>query len=283
MSDSTAVSTAAQGSNGASRVALYTEAFAADPHGHYRAMRERYGVLAPVELAPGVPATLVLGYRLAVRILHDEDRFPADPSIWELGVPATCPVRPMMESRPNAIRSAGADHQRYRLPITAALNAVDLHRMHEIVEGRAGPLIDAFCIDGHCDVVSQYALPVTIDVLNSLLGCGPEISERAATGVARMLDSGADAADGTGDSGGGAARTDRDQTRLSRHRRHEFAHRASGRTVRRGGAAPAGVAICGREQSAAKSDCHRAVDDADRSPIRQRAGQRCALDPGRAR
>nr|WP_246598434.1 cytochrome P450 [Nocardia tengchongensis] len=103
----------------------------------------------------------------------------------------------MMESRPNAIRSAGADHQRYRLPITAALSGIDLHRIHEIVEDSAEPLIDAFSTVGHCDVVSQYAKPVTIDVLNSLLGCDPEISERAAIGAARMLDSGADAADGT--------------------------------------------------------------------------------------
>ncbi|MFE3799352.1 cytochrome P450 family protein, partial [Nocardia tengchongensis] len=117
--------------------------------------------------------------------------------MWELGVPAECPVRPMMESRPNAIRSAGADHQRYRLPITAALSGIDLHRIHEIVEDSAEPLIDAFSTVGHCDVVSQYAKPVTIDVLNSLLGCDPEISERAAIGAARMLDSGADAADGT--------------------------------------------------------------------------------------
>ncbi|WP_433667615.1 hypothetical protein ACQP06_28250 [Nocardia sp. CA-136227] len=123
-------------------------------------MRARYGALAPVDLAPGVPATLVLGYQLAVRILHDVNRFPADPSIWELGVPAECPVRPMMESRPNAIRSAGATHQRHRSPITAALSGVDLHRVHEIVERRAGPLIDGFCVDGRCDVVSQYARPI---------------------------------------------------------------------------------------------------------------------------
>ncbi|MGF6882180.1 hypothetical protein ABIA39_002779 [Nocardia sp. GAS34] len=50
------------------RVALYSSEFAADPHASYRRMRETYGSLVPVELSPGVPATLVIGYRAAVRI-----------------------------------------------------------------------------------------------------------------------------------------------------------------------------------------------------------------------
>ncbi|NUS92759.1 MAG: cytochrome P450, partial [Nocardia sp.] len=50
---------------------LYAPEFAADPHRAYREMRAGWGSLAPVELAPGVPATLVLGYSTAVRILND--------------------------------------------------------------------------------------------------------------------------------------------------------------------------------------------------------------------
>src|SRR6476469_9494086 len=60
------------------RVALYTPEFAADPHRAYRDMRERYGALVPVDLAPGVPATLVVGYYSALQILNDPDHFPAD-------------------------------------------------------------------------------------------------------------------------------------------------------------------------------------------------------------
>jgi hypothetical protein len=60
------------------RVSLYSAEFAADPHRAYQEMRSRYGSLVPVDLAPGVPATLVIGYRTAVRILHDPEHFPAD-------------------------------------------------------------------------------------------------------------------------------------------------------------------------------------------------------------
>lgn len=65
--------------NGESRVPIYTEQFAVDPHATYAQMRDQFGTLAPVWLAPGIPATLVIGYRTALEILHDPEHFPADP------------------------------------------------------------------------------------------------------------------------------------------------------------------------------------------------------------
>ncbi|MGW1740325.1 cytochrome P450 [Nocardia sp. NPDC001965] len=170
------------------RVSLYSDEFAADPHRMYREMRQRFGSLAPVELSPGVPATLVIGYHAALQILHDPDHFPADPRSWERNIPADCPIRPMMEWRPNPIRSAGSDHIRYRSAAAAALGKIDLHRLHATVEEVAAPLINSFCEVGHCEVVSQYALPIVFSTLNAMLGCSPEISRRAATGMAAMFD-----------------------------------------------------------------------------------------------
>ncbi|WP_454197424.1 cytochrome P450 [Nocardia sp. Marseille-Q1738] len=170
------------------RVRLYSEEFAADPHKFYGEMRHRFGSLAPVELAPGVPATLVVGYQAALRILHDPKRFPADPRVWERGIPANCPVRPMMEWRPNPIRSAGQDHRRYRSAAADALGKVDLHQLHTTIEQIAIPQINSFREDGHCDVVSQYALPVIFGTLNALLGSPSVISQRAAIGMAAILD-----------------------------------------------------------------------------------------------
>lgn len=178
------------------RIPLWSEDFAADPHQVYRDMRRRFGALVPVELAPNVPATLVIDYHTALRILNDPDHFPADPRVWERDIPSDCPIRPMMEWRPNPIRSAGRDHTRYRSAATAALDRVDLRRLHTIVEDIALMQINAFCGDGHCDVVHQYALPVTFGTLNALLGCPPQISQRAAAGMAAMFDTTADATDG---------------------------------------------------------------------------------------
>ncbi|MFF7939809.1 cytochrome P450 [Nocardia gamkensis] len=177
------------------RVSLYADDYAADPHRVYREMRRRFGSLVPVELAPGVPATLVIGYYTALGIMNDPVRFPADPRMWERNIPADCPVRPMMEWRPNALRSDGTAHARYRSATVVGLEGIDLHQLHTTVERMAVALINSFCEDGHCDIVGQYALPIIFGTLNAILGCPPDVSQRAATGMAAMFDT-LDAAEG---------------------------------------------------------------------------------------
>ncbi|MFI5541827.1 cytochrome P450 [Nocardia sp. NPDC051900] len=170
------------------RVALYAPEFAADPHRVYREMRERYGSLVPVDLAPGVSATLVIGYRAAVQILHDPEHFPADPRMWQRTVPADCPVRPMLEWRPTASRSAGMEHARYRRATVAAIEGLDLHGLHTTVERIAIPLIDSFREAGTAELIEQYAFPLAFQTINVMLGCSPEIGRRAAAGVTAVFD-----------------------------------------------------------------------------------------------
>ncbi|WP_372453209.1 cytochrome P450 [Nocardia nova] len=167
---------------------LDTPAFVADPHRAYEAMRRRFGSMVPIELAPGVPATLVIGYHTALRILNDPDHFPADPRAWERTVPADCPVRPIMEWYPNVIRSAGSAHARYRQAFTAAFDRVDLHELHTTVEKIAIPLINEFCESGSADLVSQYAFPLAFEVLNRMVGCSADLGRRVATGMAAIFD-----------------------------------------------------------------------------------------------
>ncbi len=170
------------------RVPLYSEEFAADPHRAYRDMRRQFGSLVPIDLSPGVPATLVIGYHTAVRILNDPDHFPADPRTWQQKIPGECPVLPMLEWRPNALRSAGNEHLRYRQANAASLAEVDLHALHAVVEDAAIPLINAFCGDGAADLISQYAFPLTFQVLNEMLGCPAEIGQQVATGMAAIFE-----------------------------------------------------------------------------------------------
>ncbi|MGV9409859.1 cytochrome P450 [Nocardia sp. NPDC003693] len=171
------------------RFALYDPEFAADPHRWYREMRSRFGSLVPVELAPGITATLVIGYHDAVRILNDPDHFPADPRIWQQDIPADCPVKPMMEWYPNVLRNAGAAHWRYRQANVSAVDGVDLHGLHAIVEREAIPLINTFCETGAAELISQYAFPLVFAGLNEMLGCPPEIGQRVAAGMAALFDS----------------------------------------------------------------------------------------------
>ncbi|MGF6886788.1 cytochrome P450 [Nocardia sp. GAS34] len=170
------------------RVSLYSPEFAADPHRFYSEMRRQYGSLAPVELAPGVPATLVIGYRAAVRILNDPEHFPADPRTWQETVPADCPILPLLEWRPMASRCTGAEFERYRQAITAGIGAVDLYAMHDIVESIATRLINGFCGTGSAELISQYVYPLAFEVVNVMLGCPPEIGQRVAAGTAALLE-----------------------------------------------------------------------------------------------
>ncbi|MFE0103524.1 cytochrome P450 [Streptomyces sp. NPDC059009] len=177
------------------RIALHEAEFAADPHAAYERMRKEFGPFVPVDLIPDVPATLVIGYAQARRILNDPLRFPADPTVWEQSVPETCPVRPMMESRPNALRSAGPAHTRYRSANTAAIDGVDQHELRTLVEQVADGTIAEFRETEGADLLTQYAWPIAFRVLSALLGCPDEVGRRIADGMAKIFE-GVDAASG---------------------------------------------------------------------------------------
>ncbi|MEU0541428.1 cytochrome P450 [Nocardia sp. NPDC005978] len=170
------------------RIALYTPEFAADPHRVYARMRGRYGSLVPVELAPGVPATLVIKYHTAVRILSDPARFPADPRTWQAQMPEGLAIMPMVEWRPNALRSDGANHDRYRTATVNALAGLNVHTIRAAVEPIAIPLINSFCTRGRADVIAEYILPLVFSTINSMLGCPAHIGERVAAASAAMFE-----------------------------------------------------------------------------------------------
>ncbi|MEV0043081.1 hypothetical protein AB0H60_06165 [Nocardia rhamnosiphila] len=167
---------------------LYVPEFAADPHHAYRTMRQRFGDLAPVELAPGVPATLVLGFEAAVRIPHDSEHFPADPRTWQDTVPADSPVLPMMRWLPAARYNTGVAHDRYRKASKDSIDAVDGHELRTTVARSATSLINGCCRSGTADLVTDYARPLVFAVLNRIMGCPPEIGERVTAGMAARFD-----------------------------------------------------------------------------------------------
>ncbi|MGW6424762.1 cytochrome P450 [Nocardia sp. NPDC055053] len=170
------------------RVPMYAPEFAADPQAAYREMRRRFGSVVPVELSPGIRATLVIGYHTAVRILNDPEHFPADPRMWQRNIPQDCPVLPMLQFRPAALRTTGAEHTRYRQANVAGIAGVDLYAMHATIEQFAIPLINSFCATGSADLLSQYAFPLVFQALNSMLGCTPEIGSQVATGMAQIFE-----------------------------------------------------------------------------------------------
>ncbi|MFG2085346.1 MULTISPECIES: cytochrome P450 [unclassified Spirillospora] len=168
------------------RFPMYGAEFAKDPRPVYERMRA-HGDLAPVELAPGVPATLVLGYDAALEILRDPDRFPRCSEVWEEEVGPECPVLPMMMTRPNALFTNGAVHARLRSVIVDSLDRVDPASLREHVANAANGLIDAFAADGKADLIGQYARTLPLLVFNEMFGCPRDIGDKLVRGMSAIF------------------------------------------------------------------------------------------------
>ncbi|GAA4100058.1 cytochrome P450 [Actinomadura miaoliensis] len=169
------------------RVRLYDEAFAADPARTYTRLRE-YGDAVPVELAPGVPATLIIGYEAALEVLRDPVTFPKDPRRWQRDVPQDCPVLPLMMYRPNCMYTDDPVHTRLRRAVTRALDHIDSSALREHVGGIAEELIAGFGAAGEADLLADFARPLPLLLFNRLLGCPPALNERLARGYQGIFD-----------------------------------------------------------------------------------------------
>ncbi|MFJ2648234.1 cytochrome P450 [Streptomyces sp. NPDC087420] len=177
--------------NSGKSVPLHGPEFAADPDGFYNYLRQ-FGPAAPVELAPGVEATLVTDYAAALHVLQNPDVFARDSRRWralnEGLVPADSPVVPMMAYRPNCLFSDGADHLRLRQAVTHSMARVDTHRLSRHTERVATYLIDQFSARGRVDLVSDYAQMLPLLVINDLFGCPAEIGDRLVFGTSGIFD-----------------------------------------------------------------------------------------------
>ncbi|MHB1593283.1 MAG: cytochrome P450 [Streptosporangiaceae bacterium] len=169
------------------RTPLYGPDFARDPARVYARLRHA-GKVAPVELSPGVPATLVTAYDAALDVLRDPVTFPKDARRWQQTVPRNCPVLPIMMYRPNCRNSDGPAHTRLRLAVTDSLARVDLYALRRYVERNADNLIARFAGRGEGDLVADYARVLPLLVFNEMFGCPPDIGARLVQGMSAIFD-----------------------------------------------------------------------------------------------
>ncbi|WP_418958911.1 cytochrome P450 [Streptomyces tritici] len=173
------------------RVPLYGPEFAADPQAYYAYLRH-YGPTAPVELAPGVEATLVTDYPTALQLLHDNGSFRKDARRWrafqEGLVPPDSPVAPLLAYRPNAMFSDGAEHARLRQAITDSMARIDTTRLSRRTEQISDYLISQFGTRGSADLLGDYAKQLPLFVFNQLFGCPADIGDRVCFGINGMFE-----------------------------------------------------------------------------------------------
>ncbi len=170
---------------------MYGPEFAADPAAFYRRVRAS-GPTAPVELAPGVRATLVTSYDAALHVLRSTETFAKDPRRWndlnDGTVPPDSPVVPMMMYRPNALFSDGEEHRRLRGAITDSLARVEPHTLRGYVERSADTLIDRLAPTGRADLLGEYAQVLPLLVFNHLFGCPAELGLKLVEGMSGIFD-----------------------------------------------------------------------------------------------
>ncbi|MEU6354759.1 cytochrome P450 [Streptomyces sp. NPDC047072] len=190
MSDSEAVPPPGCPAHGG-RIPLYGPEFAANPQEYYEYMR-LYGPTAPVELAPGVEATLVTDYAAALRLLQDSNTFRKDARRWrdlnEGRISPDSPVLPLLAYRPNCMFSDGAEHLRLRQAVTDTLAKVNPRRLSDSTRKISDYLIAQFSGRGSVDLMNDYAKQLPLFVFNELFGCPAEIGDRVLFGITGIFD-----------------------------------------------------------------------------------------------
>ncbi|WP_407317128.1 cytochrome P450 [Isoptericola halotolerans] len=144
------------------------------PAERYADLRSRWGAVAPVDLEPGVPAWLALGYDEVGTVLRNEVLFSRDSRDWryesERLVAWRSPVRAVLAQTDSAHDRDGAEHRRLRAPLADALAAVDDKRLTRTVTVACTSTLDRLAARGGADLVADYAVDVPVRVVADLLG-----------------------------------------------------------------------------------------------------------------
>lgn len=156
----------------------------------YEELRRSHGPVAPVTIAPGIAAWLVLGHRELLRLTRDEQDFSHDPRRWtpfrEGRVPPESPIMPTVGWRPALLYADGQLHRRMRTAVSDALARIDGHQLRRDVRAAAEALIVSFASRGEADLVAHYARRLPSLVIIQLLGlddCTGQQLVHAITGV----------------------------------------------------------------------------------------------------
>ncbi|EFE71378.1 cytochrome P450 [Streptomyces viridosporus ATCC 14672] len=175
----------------AGRCPMHDSSFADDPQQVYDRLRA-HAPAGPVELAPGVEATLVVGYETALRVLQNTELFARDARRWkalnEGSISMDSPVLPMMAYRPNCLFTDGAVHLRLRKAVTDSLARLNMTRIRRDVEPIADYLLDRFSERGRADLLNDYAKLLPLLLFNKLFGCPADIGDTLTASMSAIFD-----------------------------------------------------------------------------------------------
>ncbi|MCL7378403.1 cytochrome P450 [Streptomyces sp. 35G-GA-8] len=187
-------------SPGAEVLSLSAATGASEPREVYRRLREQWGNVARVELEPGVPAWLVMGYRELLTITRQEQVFSRDARNWrdlnEGLVPPHSGLLPMMAWRTNVIGADGPEHRRLRQPLDDGVARIDQRRARRQVQSVCTELIACFSQQGRADLVNDYATIVPLLSIASLFGLDSAEGQELLRALIALFGSADDSQDG---------------------------------------------------------------------------------------
>lgn len=147
---------------------------ALDPHKLYEQLRDEWGPVAPMDLEPGVPAWLVLGYEEASSVMRNELLFSRNSRNWravqERSLPADSGVFAALAPRENAYFLDGMQQRRLRAPLDDAISSIDEKRLARTVAVTCEAILDRLLPRGEADLVGEYAVSIPVMVMTELFG-----------------------------------------------------------------------------------------------------------------
>jgi cytochrome P450 len=172
----------------------------AEPQVAYRALQQEWGLVAPVELEPGVLAWLVMGHHELCQVARNEQMFSHDPHNWRLfaenRVPLTSGLAPMMFPRDNAFLTDGDVHRRLRSALDDGIDGLDEHRMSRFIRATCTELIREVEHRGAADLVSDYSAVVPMLAVGGLFGIRKDQRQELRMALIAMFGAGEDSIEG---------------------------------------------------------------------------------------
>jgi cytochrome P450 len=159
----------------------------ADPSRVYENLRQQWGNVAPIQIEPGVPAFLALGYREYAAVARNEKTFSRDTKHWRLHREGRLPpgaaiwaYTPPVEKKPwSSFHHDGDTRARLRKPLDDALEALPDKAVKERTKQVCGLLLDRLDDDeGTVDLVREYATQVGFGAMAALFGFDPDTGEQ---------------------------------------------------------------------------------------------------------
>ncbi|MFD2420946.1 cytochrome P450 [Amycolatopsis pigmentata] len=161
----------------------------------YARLRGRWGEVAPVELVPGIPVWLVMGYQEIIQVSRDERLFSRDSRHWRyLGKlqGSGSPLALMMTPQEHSHFADGEKHRRLRAPLDDGLEGLDEHRTSRATQAICLGLIAKFADRREADLVTEYAALVPMLAVASWFGIGTDDAGRLMEAMASLFVPGQD-------------------------------------------------------------------------------------------